>query len=67
VLVPLHWLLLSLAAWRALYQLMRDPQRWEKTEHGLARTSRRAGRTRRVADAALRHDGNREIHREAAE
>jgi len=40
VLTPLHWLLLSLAAWRALWQLLYDPQRWEKTEHGLARTSR---------------------------
>jgi cellulose synthase/poly-beta-1,6-N-acetylglucosamine synthase-like glycosyltransferase len=40
LLVPLHWLLLSYAAWRALYQLIRDPYRWEKTEHGLARTSR---------------------------
>jgi len=44
LLMPLHWLLLSLAAWRALYQFVRDPYRWEKTEHGLARTSRRAGR-----------------------
>ena len=42
LLMPLHWLLLSLAAWRALYQLIRDPYRWEKTEHGLARTSRLA-------------------------
>jgi hypothetical protein len=40
LLVPVHWLLLSLAAWRALYQLVRDPYLWEKTEHGLARTSR---------------------------
>jgi cellulose synthase/poly-beta-1,6-N-acetylglucosamine synthase-like glycosyltransferase len=40
LLVPVHWLLLSLAAWRALYQLIRDPYLWEKTEHGLARTSR---------------------------
>jgi hypothetical protein len=39
-LTPLHWLLLSLAAWRAVFQLMHDPQRWEKTEHGLAKTSR---------------------------
>lgn len=37
--MPLHWLLLSWAAWRALWQLLRDPFRWEKTEHGLARTS----------------------------
>jgi cellulose synthase/poly-beta-1,6-N-acetylglucosamine synthase-like glycosyltransferase len=43
VLTPLHWLLLSLAAWRAVFQLMYDPQRWEKTEHGLAKTSRIAG------------------------
>jgi glycosyltransferase XagB len=40
VLTPLYWLLLSLAAWRALFQLLYDPQRWEKTDHGLARTSR---------------------------
>ncbi len=39
-LTPVYWLLLSLAAWRALFQLIYDPQRWEKTEHGLARTSR---------------------------
>jgi hypothetical protein len=41
-LTPLHWLLLSLAAWRALFQLATAPQRWEKTEHGLAKTSRLA-------------------------
>ena len=40
LLIPIYWLLLSLAAWRALFQLLRDPYRWEKTEHGLARTSR---------------------------
>ncbi len=40
LLTPLYWLLLSLAAWRALYQLLCDPQGWEKTEHGLAKTSR---------------------------
>jgi cellulose synthase/poly-beta-1,6-N-acetylglucosamine synthase-like glycosyltransferase len=41
LLMPLHWLLLSLAAWRAVWQLVRAPQLWEKTEHGLARHSRR--------------------------
>jgi hypothetical protein len=41
-LVPVHWLLLSLAGWRALYQLARNPHGWEKTAHGLARSSRRA-------------------------
>jgi len=42
LLMPLHWLLLSLAAWRALWQLMRKPYAWEKTEHGLAKSSRLA-------------------------
>ena len=28
------------AAWRALYQLAAAPYAWEKTEHGLARSSR---------------------------
>jgi cellulose synthase/poly-beta-1,6-N-acetylglucosamine synthase-like glycosyltransferase len=42
LLVPVHWLLLSVAAWRALGQFVRDPYRWEKTEHGRARTSRLA-------------------------
>lgn len=36
LLTPLYWLCLSLAAWRALYQFLADPYRWEKTEHGLA-------------------------------
>ena len=40
--IPVHWILLSAAAWRALFQLIRDPYRWEKTDHGLARTSRLA-------------------------
>ena len=44
LLMPVYWLLLSLAAWRALFQLMRAPYLWEKTEHGLARTSRLARR-----------------------
>ena len=39
-LMPIYWLMLSLAAWRAVAQLMFDPYGWEKTEHGLAKTSR---------------------------
>jgi glycosyltransferase XagB len=35
-LTPFYWALLSIAAWRALWQLWRDPYRWEKTEHGSA-------------------------------
>lgn len=41
-LIPVYWVLLSIAAWRALIQLVTEPYRWEKTEHGLARTSRLA-------------------------
>ncbi len=41
VTLPLYLLLVSVAAWRALFELWRDPQRWNKTEHGVAR--RRAG------------------------
>ncbi|CAN5461934.1 hypothetical protein BH11ACT8_BH11ACT8_03640 [soil metagenome] len=33
---PVYWLLHSVAAWRALFQVMRDPHRWEKTPHGLS-------------------------------
>jgi cellulose synthase/poly-beta-1,6-N-acetylglucosamine synthase-like glycosyltransferase len=43
VALPVLWLLLSYAAWRALVQLVRRPQLWEKTQHGCARTSRRCG------------------------
>jgi cellulose synthase/poly-beta-1,6-N-acetylglucosamine synthase-like glycosyltransferase len=45
LLLPLYWLLLSFAAWRAVFQLIRSPYRWEKTEHGLARTSRQGTAT----------------------
>lgn len=43
-LIPIYLVLLSIAAWRALFQLLRDPYRWEKTEHGLAKSSRLAQR-----------------------
>jgi len=62
ILTPLHWLLLSLAAWRALFQLLDDPQRWEKTEHGLAKTSRMAGL--RIAKARRRQDLHQDPHQE---
>jgi glycosyltransferase XagB len=38
LLMPLIWLLMSAAAYRALYQLFFDPFLWEKTEHGVDRT-----------------------------
>lgn len=39
-LLPLYFLLVSLAAWLAVIELIRGPFRWNKTEHGLSRTSR---------------------------
>jgi glycosyltransferase XagB len=32
-----YWVLISLAAYKALWQLVRDPFFWEKTEHGVSR------------------------------
>jgi cellulose synthase/poly-beta-1,6-N-acetylglucosamine synthase-like glycosyltransferase len=45
VLMPLYWILLSIAAWRAIYKLLARPFEWEKTAHGLARTWRRPSGT----------------------
>lgn len=39
-LMPLYCLLISAAAWSALAEYVRAPTRWNKTEHGLARSSR---------------------------
>ncbi|WP_177176824.1 glycosyltransferase [Faunimonas pinastri] len=35
--LPIYWALMSLAAWQALFQVVRDPFHWEKTKHGVAR------------------------------
>lgn len=45
LLTPVYWICLSMAGWRALYQLLTEPYRWEKTEHGLARHSRIAAKS----------------------
>jgi hypothetical protein len=37
---PLHWLMLSLAAWWAAFELIGAPFYWRKTEHGLDAASR---------------------------
>ncbi len=39
-LTPVYWACLSIAARRALYQLLTEPYRWKKTEHGLSRQIR---------------------------
>jgi len=42
-LLPIYFAMTTVAAWRGLFELAFAPFRWNKTEHGLARTSR-AGR-----------------------
>jgi len=34
--IPIYWLLLSAAAWRAVWKLISAPYEWEKTAHGVA-------------------------------
>jgi hypothetical protein len=36
-----YYLMMSVAAWAALYDLVLRPYHWHKTEHGLAKSSRR--------------------------
>ena len=35
LLMPLYWLLISLAAWKGFWQIFTKPFYWEKTKHGL--------------------------------
>jgi hypothetical protein len=39
-LLPFYYMLVSVAAWRGLWELITAPFHWNKTSHGLARTSR---------------------------
>ncbi len=45
-LMPLYYLLVSAAGWVALAEYARAPTQWNKTEHGLAKTSRTLRRKR---------------------
>jgi len=40
VLVPLYWVMMSMAAVKAIWQLFRQPTHWEKTVHGLHEEAR---------------------------
>ncbi len=35
--LPIYWLLISFAGWRAIVHLIVTPHKWEKTPHGLAK------------------------------
>jgi len=50
LLLPYHFLM-SVAAWAALFDLFLHPFHWHKTEHGLARSSRRAAAPFPVRDS----------------
>lgn len=39
LLTPIYWVLMSIASYKALFQLVKNPFYWEKTDHGL--TSKR--------------------------
>ena len=49
-LAPLHWLLLSIAAWWAAVELIYAPFRWKKTEHGLDKAARQKSTTRSLLE-----------------
>ncbi|MGB9316047.1 MAG: hypothetical protein WCB62_13580 [Pseudolabrys sp.] len=49
-LTPLHWLLLSIAAWWAAVELIYAPFRWKKTEHGLDKAARQTSTTRSLLE-----------------
>jgi cellulose synthase/poly-beta-1,6-N-acetylglucosamine synthase-like glycosyltransferase len=34
ILLPFYWVLISIAGWRAVLQMILSPHRWEKTSHG---------------------------------
>ncbi len=60
LMMPLYWILMSAAAWRALFQLLTRPSFWEKTDHGLSdkAKARRAAALSSFGleqDAGLRH------------
>ncbi len=42
--IPFYWLLMSAAAWLALWDFLASPFHWHKTRHGLTRVGRASGR-----------------------
>ncbi len=38
--MPAYWVLISIAAWRGLVQLVTKPFYWEKTQHGVTKTAK---------------------------
>ncbi len=44
--MPIYWLLVSFAAYRAFYQYFRNPFLWEKTKHGVSKVSHKAAKSK---------------------
>jgi len=42
--VPIYWLCMSIASWRALYQIFVNPYYWAKTKHGLHLGNKKASK-----------------------
>lgn len=40
IMMPVYWIMMSIAAWRAVWQLFTRPYYWEKTDHGLSEEAR---------------------------
>lgn len=53
--MPLYWLLMSAAAWLALWQFATAPFHWNKTEHGLSVFQRRPSQTGVYRGQPVRH------------
>lgn len=53
-LMPLYWLLISVAAYRALWQLVSRPHYWEKTTHSARRFKRLSPRTAGISARSRR-------------
>ncbi len=55
--VPAYWAMMSIAAYKGLYQLVFTPFYWEKTNHGISGQTAREIETARSADRAEREQG----------
>ena len=54
LLVPAYWVMMSIAAAKAAYQLALKPSYWEKTSHGLSGNAPAAGSTAAAHPTAAR-------------
>ncbi|MEJ2116979.1 MAG: glycosyltransferase [Alphaproteobacteria bacterium] len=57
IFIPVYWLFISAAAYRAVYQFITAPFHWEKTEHGLTKLRRSGGRRQAHPGKAAAREG----------